>query len=46
LFLDLDTVHTAKVLGIAPGTVMAHLGRAMVALRNDLMPERQRENSS
>jgi DNA-directed RNA polymerase specialized sigma24 family protein len=44
LFLDLDTDHTAGVLGIAPGTVQAHLGRAIAALRNDLMPERQQES--
>ncbi len=43
LILDLDTGRTAKVLGIAPGTVMAHLGRAIAALREDLVPERQRE---
>ena len=41
LFLDLDTDHTAEVLGIAPGTVQAHMGRALAALRHDLMPERQ-----
>jgi RNA polymerase sigma factor (sigma-70 family) len=45
LFLDLDTAHTAQVLGIAPGTVQAHLGRAMAALRDDLIPTRQ-ENQS
>jgi RNA polymerase sigma factor (sigma-70 family) len=44
LILDLDTAHTADVLGIAPGTVMAHLGRAMAALRKDLQPEPQQEN--
>ena len=33
VFLDLDTAHTADVLGIAPGTVTAHLHRAMTALR-------------
>jgi DNA-directed RNA polymerase specialized sigma24 family protein len=38
LFLDLDTERTAQVLGIAPGTVQAHLGRAMAALRDDLIP--------
>ena len=38
LILDLDTAHTAEVLGIAPGTVMAHMGRAMAALRLDLQP--------
>ncbi len=35
-FLDLDTETTAKVLGIAPGTVTAHLARAVAALRRDL----------
>ena len=44
LFLDLDTAGTARVLGIAPGTVQAHLGRAMAALRSDLIPTRQEEN--
>jgi RNA polymerase sigma factor (sigma-70 family) len=44
LILDLDTVRTAEILGIAPGTVMAHLGRAMTALRHDLQPELQQEN--
>jgi RNA polymerase sigma factor (sigma-70 family) len=46
LILDLDTARTADVLGIAPGTVMAHLGRAMAALRHDLQPELQQENRS
>jgi RNA polymerase sigma factor (sigma-70 family) len=46
LLLDLDTARTADVLGIAPGTVMAHLGRAMAALRHDLQPELQQENRS
>jgi RNA polymerase sigma factor (sigma-70 family) len=45
LFLDLDTEGTAQVLGIAPGTVQAHLGRAMAALRDDLIPTLQ-ENQS
>jgi RNA polymerase sigma-70 factor (sigma-E family) len=35
LILDLDTETTAKHLGIAPGTVRAHLSRAMVALRQE-----------
>ena len=35
-FLDLDTAATAQVLGIAPGTVTAHLARAMAALRDEL----------
>jgi RNA polymerase sigma factor (sigma-70 family) len=43
LFLDLDTGRAAEVLGIAPGTVQAHLGRAIAALRDDLMPERRQE---
>ena len=41
LFLDLDTAGTAQVLGIAPGTVQAHLGRAKAALRDDLIPTRR-----
>ncbi len=44
LFLDLDTQDSAQVLGIAPGTIQAHLGRALAALRADLMPEPQQEN--
>jgi RNA polymerase sigma factor (sigma-70 family) len=44
LILDLDTARTAEVLRIAPGTVMAHLGRAMAALRHDLDPELQQED--
>jgi DNA-directed RNA polymerase specialized sigma24 family protein len=46
LFLDLHTGRTAEVLGIAPGTVQAHLGRAIAALRADLVPERQQEAPS
>jgi RNA polymerase sigma-70 factor (sigma-E family) len=46
LFLDLDTARTAEVLGIAPGTVQAHLGRAVAALREDLAPSRQQESHS
>jgi RNA polymerase sigma factor (sigma-70 family) len=46
LFLDLDTGRTAEVLGIAPGTIQAHMGRTMATLRNDPMPERQQENPS
>jgi RNA polymerase sigma factor (sigma-70 family) len=44
LFLDLDTAGAARVLGIAPGTVQAHLGRALAALRHDLIPTRQQES--
>jgi RNA polymerase sigma-70 factor (sigma-E family) len=36
IFLDLDTAATAQTLGIAPGTVTAHLARAMAALREEL----------
>lgn len=36
VFLDLDIDSTARQLGIAPGTVRAHLSRAMTALRNEL----------
>lgn len=46
LILDLDTARTAEMLGIAPGTVMAHMGRAMAALRLDLKPELQQESRS
>ena len=42
-FLDLDTASTAEVLGIAPGTVTAHLARAMAALRDELTPSEPRE---
>ena len=38
IFLDLDTEATARVIGIAPGTVTAHLSRAVAALRRDLPP--------
>jgi RNA polymerase sigma-70 factor (sigma-E family) len=44
LFLDLDTARTAEVLGIAPGTVRAHLTRATAALREELAPAREQEN--
>ena len=46
LFLDLDTGRTAEVLGVAPSTVKAHLARAIVALRDDLVPIWQQETSS
>ena len=38
VFLDLDIEATSRQLGIAPGTVRAHLSRAVSALRNDLAP--------
>ena len=46
LLLDLDTRETAEALGIAPNTVMAHMGQALSALRHDLEPERQQERPS
>jgi RNA polymerase sigma-70 factor (ECF subfamily) len=38
IFLDLDTEATANVLRIAPGTVTAHLSRAVATLRRDVPP--------
>jgi RNA polymerase sigma-70 factor (ECF subfamily) len=38
VFLDLDTAQTARALGIAPGTVTAHLARAVATLRAELSP--------
>jgi RNA polymerase sigma-70 factor (sigma-E family) len=38
VFLDLDTKTTARVLGIAPGTVTAHMSRAVTTLRQQLIP--------
>jgi RNA polymerase sigma-70 factor (sigma-E family) len=38
IFLDLDIDATARHLGIAQGTVRAHLSRAMTALRSELAP--------
>jgi RNA polymerase sigma factor (sigma-70 family) len=38
VFLDLDIDTTARQLGIAPGTVRAHLSWAMTALRDELTP--------
>jgi RNA polymerase sigma factor (sigma-70 family) len=43
LLLDLDTATTARQMGIAPGTVRAHLARAMAALRLQLVPENPME---
>jgi RNA polymerase sigma-70 factor (ECF subfamily) len=36
VLLDLDTAHTAEVLGMAGGTVGVHLGRALATLRTAL----------
>ena len=38
LVLDLDTEATAKALGIAEGTVKAHLSRAISTLRKHIVP--------
>jgi RNA polymerase sigma factor (sigma-70 family) len=46
LLLDLDTRRTADALGITPNTVMAHMARALAALRHDLVPEREQESLS
>ena len=46
LFVDLDTACTAGVLGIAPGTVQAHLGRGIASLRRDLNRQREKESLS
>ncbi|HUB41277.1 MAG TPA: sigma-70 family RNA polymerase sigma factor [Streptosporangiaceae bacterium] len=46
VFMDLDTERTAQVLGVAPGTVRAHLSRAIAALRDDLIPCLQKESQS
>jgi RNA polymerase sigma-70 factor (ECF subfamily) len=35
LFLDLDTAQTAQTIGIAPGTVTAHLSSAIATLRGE-----------
>jgi RNA polymerase sigma-70 factor (ECF subfamily) len=43
VFLDLDTETTAASLGIAPGTVTAHLARATRALREHLAPLMSKE---
>jgi RNA polymerase sigma-70 factor (ECF subfamily) len=39
VFLDLDTEATARALGIAPGTVTAHLARATATLRTQLVSQ-------
>jgi len=44
LFLDLDTAGTAEVLGIAPGTVTAHLARAIATLRGELAATQEGTN--
>jgi len=39
IFLDLDTKQTADALNLSPGTVTAHLHRAMTALRSTVSPD-------
>ena len=41
IFVDMDTAATAQTLGIAPGTVTAHLARAIATLRGQLSPHPQ-----
>ncbi|GAA1975403.1 SigE family RNA polymerase sigma factor [Catenulispora subtropica] len=43
VFLDLDTRTTAAALGVAPGTVQAHLHRATKALRAELVDRTEQE---
>jgi RNA polymerase sigma factor (sigma-70 family) len=46
LILDLNTIDTAKALGIRPNTVMAHMASALATLRSDpdLLLEPQQED--
>ena len=44
IYLDLDTARTAEVLGIAPGTVTAHLARAIAALRGEFLTAQRQED--
>ena len=46
LLLDLDTRHTAELLGITPNTVMVHMTRALAALRDDLMSAQKQGSAS
>jgi RNA polymerase sigma-70 factor (sigma-E family) len=43
VFLDLDSETTGRTLGIAAGTVTAHLARATKALREHLTPVLEQE---
>jgi RNA polymerase sigma-70 factor (sigma-E family) len=44
IFLDLDTKTTGRVLGVAPGTVMTHLSRALASLHAALAPNPRQEH--
>ena len=46
VFLDLDTETTARTLGIAPGTVTAHLSRATATLRGRLAPYTEQQEAA
>ncbi|WP_323373670.1 sigma-70 family RNA polymerase sigma factor [Plantactinospora alkalitolerans] len=46
VLLDLDTEATARALGMARGTVTAHLSRAVATLRGQLVTEQSREGGS
>jgi RNA polymerase sigma-70 factor (ECF subfamily) len=39
VFLDLDTKQTAQALDLSPGTVTAHLHRALTSLRATVSPD-------
>jgi RNA polymerase sigma-70 factor (sigma-E family) len=43
LFLDMDTAQAAETLGIAPGTVTAHLARAIATLRQEFAEATEKE---
>ena len=43
VFLNLDIQTTARQLAIAPGTVRAHLSRAVTTLRNELAQDKAKE---
>jgi RNA polymerase sigma factor (sigma-70 family) len=43
LLLDLDTETTARLLGIAPGTVSAHLHKAVATLRSAIPHDEDQE---
>jgi RNA polymerase sigma-70 factor (sigma-E family) len=46
VFLDLDTEATAQALGMARGTVTAHLARAVATLRGHLVTGMSREGGA
>lgn len=46
VFLDLDTEATARALGMARGTVTAHLSRAVATLRGQLVTEQIQEGGA